>query len=368
MFEQIAQGGLLATIGAGIGYAFKAFEERPQPGLIIENIELSTESSNKITEINIPEEARKLEAKSSWIKTLPKKMPYSEFEIILQEFSDKVAGLEELSQGLPIIDEFIKEHAQEERYAEEWRRFLATNEVSGTALNILFSNIAGCVKRNEIKLQQIRQKNPEVFEEESYLESWKKRDNQGNENNSMERPELIARALSKDWYPSDLLEALGVVTSQLSQQLLINQQLRNILTELRSQSIEFASSNLIFVDALLVNNGRTPIAYDNNAVIAISGMRKAFFLIADANHQKISVPPRETKGITLRSEPIDADQFKSLEELQKSQALKWNLTMRIIRSTKGSRRWITSPETEFSLDLSDLRREFLSRVNYPSAQ
>jgi hypothetical protein len=127
------------------------------------------------------------------------------------------------------------------------------------------------------------------------------------------------------------------------------------------------SSSSIFVDTLLVNNGRTPIAYNNSAVIVISGIRKAFFLVAEANHQKISLPPRETKGITLRSEPIDSDQFRNLEELQKSQAFKCNLTMRIIRSTKGSRRWISSPETDFSLDLNDLRLEFLSHVHYSPA-
>jgi hypothetical protein len=367
VLESILQGSVLTFIGAGIGYGFKSYEERPQPGLIIENIELSRESSNKPSDILIPDEVKQIEVNCRWIPSLPSKISYTEFEQTLETFSENVTALGDLCQGLSTIQEFVKEHANEESYDKEWQNFLRTNDISGPALNLFFICVAGCIRRKEVNLEQIKQKYPNALAEESFNDAIniQKKANDQTSSEDEDKATRLARAMPKFWFPIDLLEATETVAFQQAKQLPICQRLLYKLNEISSKSKYIASSNLVFVDALLVNNGRTPIAYDSSGVIGFSGIRKAVYLTTDANHQKISVPPQETRAISLRTDPLEDDLFTSLVELQKSEVLRCCLTMRIIRSTRNSQRWVSSPDTEFSKDLADVASIFCAHAHFP---
>jgi hypothetical protein len=365
MLEKITQAALLSAVGGSIGYAIKAYEERPQPGLIIENIELSRETGNKLGDVAIPNDVKELETKCNWIQSLPSKMEYAKFESMLRSFSDCVEGLEELCQGLSTMHNFVKDHLGENNYDTEWRTFLRTSAISDRALNLFFSNVEGCVKRNELKLEQIKNQFPDALSEETANDILRPQEKSETVSGKEDKAQRIAKAMYKYWFPFDFREAVEVISLQLPGQLTISQQLLEKLINIDSELKYLAASNLAFVDALLVNNGRTTIAFDNNAVIAISGIRKAFFLKVEDNHQKISVPARGTVGITLRSNPIDEEQFRALEELQKYK-LKCSLKMRIIRSTRRSQRWVLSPDTEFSQNLDDVEKEFLLHAHFPS--
>ena len=221
----------------------------------------------------------------------------------------------------------------------------------------LVGYFAYILRKHNIRLTEMPVIYPEHFSQTGYLKGVSFVQNKKIPVDSEDISWLMALELLQPptgWYPDDLTAAIDAVTKELPTQLVSHMQLRDKLNDLARKLDSNSTSTFLKVHAMLVNNGKTSITFDNVGVLGISGVMKAFFLIPSDSEQtgKVTIPTNSCREFVLITEAsLASDESIQLLELYNTAILTCCLTMRVIRANRWlfkSIRWIYSPFIGFS--------------------
>jgi hypothetical protein len=313
---------LTAITGGFVGYFIKAYEERPQPALLVDNVSFANDNPQQ-TVIDLPQDILDLDAISYLVpETIETSASYQYVKERASAAERACQKLEKVINEAPSFVEAINSmrhmDSPEELYRNHLDRVRGQDSDFFTALVVYFAYI---LRKHHIRLTEMPEIYPEHFSKHGYLKDVSFVQNKKITGDSEDISILMALELLQPptgWFPDDLTAAVDAATKELPSQLVSHIQLRDKLNDLVRKLDNDSTSTFLKVHAMLVNNGRTSITFDNVGVLGISGVMRAFFLVPSDSEQtgKISIPSNSCRELVLITESsLASDESRQLLEL-----------------------------------------------------
>ncbi|WP_319581844.1 hypothetical protein [uncultured Pseudodesulfovibrio sp.] len=362
MKKEILIGVVTTICGLVIGYFFNEYRERPEPSLIIENVEFTKIEKKKAPEIVIEEDLMKLSEQSQWMASLDSTISLEELdELIKTDLSETVRELQNMVIVLPRIETYVVQKGNAQVSNNQYRQFLA-QAASIDTITYMTMNLAGAMRRGEfnpVGLASQAQGPGAVLAGMDDSE----------DGDDFDRYDIMATRLFLEWHPDDLAAAVNVLQSQVPAQLVLNQSILSKLEEKCEQARKFRYQDFVNVSALVVNSGDKTVTIDQYAALHLPKLQRKFFLISDKGKGQIAVPPGEVRHLQLRSDmPLEESDAGELKMLYNTKIINCQLTARLVTQQEFTPRWVHSKLSEFSGDKTRLKKEYLEASPVQAAQ
>lgn len=361
---------LITTLtGLTLGYFLKAYQDRPEPSLIMESIEFTRIERQRLPDIKIDDQLAALSRSSTWMDNLDSTISFSDLqELTENDLNDTVRELELMSLLLPKLRDLIEQTIDKEDFGSVFKQFLA-NESTPSTVTYLVMNIAGALRRREFVPVGLAKAYPKEYSKllpagerdaRSGLLRFGDKDDEEDDENISAR---LALALIMEPDPEDLGAAVSLLQQKVPTQLVINQRILRQLEQKLASARALRYDEFVKVSALVVNSGNETVSVDQYATLSLPQIGQRFFMVADAKAGLTAIPPGEVRNFFFRSEqPLTVDEAKKLKSLYDTRIIGCQLTMRVVTQQTFTPGWLYSEVTEFSGDQTRIKELFFAHV------
>lgn len=349
------------ALGGVSGYIMQQWKERAIPILQITSISFEKIKSEELI-ISIPDSLQKKSEDSRWFDTLGKEISYVDITKELENLSETVLALGNMTSTLPKMKKYIKKHQNDlsVEQAQKYREFIAEN-IDKLSLAYLTMNISALIKRNEVKfsiLEGIERDNNFIPREKKTLEEIK-----NSLETKSEESAIIALRIVTDWYPQDLLKAISIIIERTGEQATLNREIHKELSDLIKNKSDSIENEYLLVSATLSNNGNKTISFQKYAVSSLSGLNTPIFLEAKDIKGGIVLTQGETKEVDFRSRTfLSPDLSKKLKTMYNTDFIKCKISARLLTPTNFSDEWVYSQATNLSGFNKKLELEYMDHA------
>ena len=370
MKSEITTGVIVAVVAAAIGYTINAFQERPRPGVSIEDVEFQTVPRDNAPLVAVPKDLQEKSAHSNWVHTLEDQISLKDLQAEIKEANEAAKDLAGLSKFMPVLVQFMDEHQASDDYASQYRQFVTRN-IDKDTLFAFVVEVSSGLHDGKIVLHQVVNKHPTVAVvnedngDDSGDDSNTDSNSRSGDKNRVDNADLQSLFLLQEWFPQDLRAATNMIDMQLADEVETIHELLGGLNSLYDEEKQFSVNEYIAIRVLLVNSGRSTVTFDRFGALGVSTLKTPIFMSSEGGSDRISVEPGKAKELSLRTNVSEAD-FAKLQNLYHSNdALTCSITTRMVSIAGHRTEWVTSPPAAFFGNTNALQGEFMKHAVIP---
>lgn len=349
---------LLGGVG---GYVIQQWTERSIPILQIASVSFE---EIKIKDLNvvIPEELQKMSKESHWFDTLDKEISYKELTKKLNDISETVVALDNMTSTLPKMRKYAIKNQNDLSIesARKYREYVSKN-IDTLSLSYLTMHIASLIKKNEIKFELTK----DFIPVNTFIPIGKKSLEEVKEslNSQTEKSAIFALQIVVDWHPKDLIKALNIIIERTGEQAIHTRKIMEGLSKLAEDRSQNIGKDYFVVNASISNNGVKAISFQKYAIVSLSGLSEPIFLEAIKEKNGLFLPQGKSKEIEFRSrKSLPSDLSKKLKTMYETDFIKCKIALKLLTHSNFSDEWVYSEMTSLSSFNKKLEREYKSHA------